>query len=198
MSSYNAIKIILLGESGVGKTNLINVALDKKFEQNSIPSANSSFLEGVLKYNEKRYSYTLWDTAGQELYRSLNKIFMKGAKIVIFVYSIDNEQSFNQIEYWINSANETLGEEKYISAILANKSDLFEIQKISDDKGKELAKKHNMKFKLTSALDDVQGFKNFLKELILDYIDLIGPEEEKNFNIQIKKAPVKSKKKSFC
>ena len=198
MSSSNAIKIILLGESGVGKTNLINVALDKEFEQNSIPSANSSFLEGVLEYNEKRYSYTLWDTAGQELYRSLNKIFMKGAKIVIFVYSIDNEQSFNQIEYWINSANETLGEEKYISALLANKSDLYEIQKISDDEGKELAKKHKMKFKLTSACSDGSGFKHFLKELILDYIDSIGPEEEKNFNIQIKKAPEKRKKKSFC
>ena len=198
MSEAKSIKIILLGESGVGKTNLINVALDREFENNSNVTVNSSFLEGVLEYNEKKYSYSLWDTAGQELYRSLNKIFVKGSKIVLFVYSIDNKESFNQIEYWIKSTQEILGEDQYISALIANKSDLFENQKISNDEGKQLSKKYHMKFGLTSACCDAEGFKQILKDLILDYIHLIGPEEEKYLNIIIRKPKSKNIKKKAC
>ena len=198
----NSIKIILLGESGVGKTNLINVSMGKEFEQNTVSSIHSSYLEGVMEYNDKEYSYSLWDTAGQEIYRSLNKIFIKGAKIVICVYAIDNKESFQQIEYWINNAKETLGEdEKIIMAIIANKSDLFEEQVVPDEEGKKVAAKYNMKFKLTSACSDAVGFKAFLKELIIDYIKLIGPDEEASLNFKItkKKAPENEKKKKrFC
>ena len=198
----NSIKVILLGESGVGKTNLINVSMGKGFEQNTVSSIHSSYLEGVMEYNDKEYSYSLWDTAGQEIYRSLNKIFIKGAKIVICVYAIDNKDSFQQIEYWINNAKETLGEdEKIIMAIIANKSDLFEEQVVPDEEGKKIANKYNIKFKLTSACSDAVGFKNFLKELIIDYIKLIGPDEEATLNFKISKKKVKEvekKKRKFC
>ena len=70
--------------------------MGKEFEQNTVSSIHSSYLEGVMEYNDKEYSYSLWDTAGQEIYRSLNKIFIKGAKIVICVYAIDNEE-FNEL-----------------------------------------------------------------------------------------------------
>lgn len=196
----NAIKIILLGESGVGKTNLINVAIGKNFEQNSISSIQSSYLEGLLEYNNKKYIYNLWDTAGQEIYRSLNKIFIKGSKIILCVYAIDNRPSFQELEYWINNTKETLGnEEQYLIAIVANKSDLFEEQVVYDDEGKKLAEKHNIKFCVTSACCDAEGFKNFLHELIIDYINLIGPEGENTLNFKLcEKKPEKEKKKKFC
>ena len=199
MSNENSIKIILLGESGVGKTNLINVALDKGFDPKSITSAHSSFLQGILDYNNKQYSYALWDTAGQEIYRSLNKIFIKGSKIIIFVYSIESKESFNQIEFWINNAKETLGEGKYIMAILGNKRDLFEEQVVPDVDAKNLAQKWNMKLVITSALADQEGIKNYIRELIIDYINLIGPEEEKNLSIKLRKPSEDNKKKTkFC
>ena len=196
----DSIKIILLGESGVGKTNLINVAMNKEFEQNTISSIHSSYLEGTMEYNNREYPYALWDTAGQEIYRALNKIFIKGAKIVICVYAIDNKESFNQIEYWINNAKETLGEKKYIMALLANKSDLFEEQTVPDDDGRAIADKYKMKFKITSACSDAEGFKLFLKELIIDYINFIGPEAETTINFKLKKnvKEEKVKKKRFC
>ena len=198
MSNENSIKIILLGESGVGKTNLIRVALDQGFDPNSITSVHSSFLQGILDYNNKQYSYALWDTAGQEIYRSLNKIFIKGSKIIIFVYSIDNIESFNQIQFWINNAKETLGEGKYIMAILGNKRDLFDIQVVPDMDAQNLAKKWNMKLIITSALADQEGIKNYIRELLIDYINLIGPEEEKNLSIKLKKPTKDNKKKTKC
>lgn len=199
MSGGNSIKIILLGESGVGKTNIINVALNKGFEQNSISSVHSSFLEGILDYDNKQYPYALWDTAGQEIYRSLNKIFIKGSKIIIFVYAIDNKYSFSQLEYWINNAKDTLGEGKYVMAILGNKTDLFEEQTVPNEDAKKLAEQYKMKFTTTSALLDKVGIQKFLKELIIDYVNLIDPEEENNICLKLKNQTKENpKKKKFC
>ena len=197
MSGKNNIKIILLGESGVGKTNLINVSLDREFEENSASTNYCSYLEGILDYNNKKYSYALWDTAGQEIYRSLNRIFIKESKIILFVYSINNKDSFNEMEYWINSAEEILGEDKYIRALVGNKSDLYEEQIVSDDDAQKLADKYKMKMKITSALTDQAGFKLFLKELIIDYIESFATEEE-NINIKLVNQNDEQSKKKCC
>ena len=197
MSGKNNIKIILLGESGVGKTNLINVSLDREFEENSASTNYCSYLEGILDYNNKKYSYALWDTAGQEIYRSLNRIFIKESKIILFVYSINNKDSFDEMEYWINSAEEILAEGKYIRALVGNKSDLFEEQIVSDDDAQKLADKYKMKMKITSALTDKAGFKLFLKELIIDYIESIATEEE-NINIKLGNQNDEQTKKKCC
>ena len=197
MSGKNNIKIILLGESGVGKTNLINVSLDREFEENSASTNYCSYLEGILDYNNKKYSYALWDTAGQEIYRSLNRIFIKESKIILFVYSINNKDSFDEMEYWINSAEEILAEGKYIRALVGNKSDLFEEQIVSDDDAQKLADKYKMKMKITSALTDKAGFKLFLKELIIDYIESIATEEE-NINIKLVNQNDEQSKKKCC
>ena len=194
----SGIKVILLGESGVGKTNLINVALDNPFESNSESSVHSSYFEGKLEHNQNIYRYVLWDTAGQEIYRALNKIFIKGSKVIIFVYSIDNKDSFEQIEFWINTAKEVIEKEKCIMALLANKSDLFEEQVVPDEDGKKLSEKYNIKFGITSAYCDSAGFKEFLKELILDYIELVGPEEEKEMNFKLKEIKKEKVKKKGC
>ena len=77
MSDERSIKVVLLGEAGVGKTNLIRVAMGKPFEKEENSTISSTFFENEVVLNNKKYSYCLWDTAGQEIYRSLNKIFMK-------------------------------------------------------------------------------------------------------------------------
>ena len=207
--SSNNIKIILLGESGVGKTNLIRVATGEEFEQNTISTSSSSYKEGYyITSTQKKYTYHLWDTAGQEVYRSLNKIFIKNAKIVIFVYSIDNENSFKELDYWINVAKNELGDD-VVMGIVANKMDLFAEQKVEDEVAIEYAKNLNFKFKQTSALSDPMGFKSFLEELFIDYIKKIDPscKDEKpeygttnnNNGFTLKKNNNnKKKKKRYC
>ena len=197
------IKIILLGESGVGKTNLIRVATGEEFEQNSMSSSSGSYKEGFyISSTKKKYIYHLWDTAGQEVYRSLNKIFIKNAKVVIFVYAIDNEVSFNELNYWIELAKAELGDD-FVMGIVANKIDLFEEQQVKEEVAIEFAKKQNIKYRATSALTEPLGFKSFLEELLIDYIKKIDPSckdevpayggtNENSFTI---KQPKNSKKK---
>ena len=199
----DAIKIVLLGESGVGKTNLINVATGKPFDKNSNSSISSSFIRGTYKVGDKEYIYFLWDTAGQESYRALNRIFIKNSKVVIFVYSIDSYQSFKELDYWIDVAKEELSEEP-IFAILGNKADLFEEQEVNDEEAKQYAKDHDMKIKITSALSDQTGVKKYLDELILDYIKKVDPDYKGELNnhedkkIVISPLKMAKKKKKCC
>ena len=202
------IKIILLGESGVGKTNLIRVATGEEFEQNSMSSSSGSYKEGYyISSTKKKYIYHLWDTAGQEAYRSLNKIFIKNAKVVIFVYAIDNEPSFKELKYWIDLAKNELGD-GFVMGIVANKIDLYEEQQVKEEVAIQFAKEQNIKFRTTSALTEPLGFKNFLETLLVDYIKTIDPtckdevpvyggNNENSFSL--KKPGINKKKgKKFC
>ena len=170
MEDDKIIKIILLGESGVGKTNLIQVALDQPFQKEKISTLISSYYESEIIIQNKKYVYTLWDTAGQEVYRSLNKSFIKDSKIVILVFAINNRKSFEEIDYWMNSVKESLEENKYIMALVANKSDLFDEQEIPDEEIMKKGKELNIKTKITSAAEDSVGFKMFLEELLKDLV----------------------------
>ena len=179
MSGDRGIKVILLGESGVGKTNLIRVAMGKNFDPNENSTLTSSFFEEQISINNKNYLYCLWDTAGQEAYRSLNKIFIKGAKIVIIVFAINFQYSFEQVDFWINYTKDILGDDNYILALVGNKADLYESQQISDEEIKKKVDELKIKYKLTSASEDSLGFKEFLNDLLKDYIDKFGASEIK-------------------
>ena len=177
MSDERSIKVVLLGEAGVGKTNLIRVAIGKPFEKEENSTISSTFFENEVVLNNKKYSYCLWDTAGQEIYRSLNKIFMKESKIVIIVFSIDSRQSFDQIDFWLNYIKEILGNDNYIIGLVGNKSDLFLNQQISDKEMNKKAEELQVKFKITSAAKDKVGFKEFLEDLLKEYINKYSPQD---------------------
>ena len=179
MEDDRGIKVVLLGESGVGKTNLIRVSTGKGFEKNENSTITSAYYEEETYINKKRYSYFLWDTAGQEIYRSLNKIFIKDSKIVMIVFAINSKQSFEQIDFWYKYVRDILGDDGYIIALVANKSDLFESQEITEQEMNKKAEELGVKIKVTSAAVDAVGFKSFLNELLKDYIDKYNPEEVK-------------------
>ena len=194
------IKIILLGEAGVGKTNLIAVSTGQKFIPDTKSSLFSSFREGSYESkNGKTYLFNLWDTAGQELYRSLNKIYIKNSKIVLVVYAIDNVHSFKEIDYWINYVKSLLNDGEYILALVGNKSDKYESQTVPDEDAQKAAQKYGIKFKITSALTEASSFKLFIYELIEDYMKLIGPNGEKDLKEKALIITNKNKgKKSKC
>ena len=208
MIEDRGIKVILLGEAGVGKTNLIRVAMGKKFEKNVDATISSAFYGSKIDYNEKTYQYCLWDTAGQEVYRSLNKIFIKDSKIIIIVFSIINRDSFTGIDFWINYVKEILKEDSYIMAIVGNKIDLYDEQQIPDDEIEKKIKDLGLKSKITSAATDAQGFRKFLNELLKEYInkyiDKSNPQEipiSNSFTIKQskhKKKKEKEKEESKC
>ena len=197
------IKVILIGDSGVGKTNLINVSSGGAFNENEKSSLTASYLKKVITINNEKYTLSLWDTIGQEKLRSLSKLFFKNSKIVIYVYDITNLESFNGLESWNKDVKEMVGDDDtIIKAIVGNKQDLYLSEKVSEDTALNYASTLNAKFKLTSAKTDPKGFNSFLEELLKDYIDknLKNKNEDKkdDKNMKLKKNMDKKEKKKKC
>ena len=165
------IKVILLGESGTGKTSLINAAIGNEFSSDPNLTISSSFVIKKFIKKKKKYNLNIWDTAGQEAYRSLTKLFIKNTKIVIFVYAIDSKFSFESLKsYWVSLGKEILGDEA-IYGLVGNKSDLYKKEQVPDIDASNYAEEIGAKFALTSAKKNKEGFSSYLEELLDDYIE---------------------------
>ena len=189
------IKVILLGESSVGKTSLIKVSIGKKFNASELTTYSANYSVKKFNYNGKEYNFNLWDTIGQEKYRALTKMFFKDTKIVILVYDITAEKSFNELDYWYNQIVNELGTEGYSLAVVGNKKDLFKQEKVKEPQGKNFAESKNAKFKLTSAKDDPLSFNSLLEQMFKEFID-----NNQDYLNQKRKTTIsnKAKKKGKC
>ena len=194
------IKTILVGMSGTGKTNIINALTNQKFDANPMSTFTSTFVDRYFTINGKKYKLEIWDTAGQEKFRSLTKIFIKDSKIVIFVYDITTQKSFEEIDFWVNTVKEILGDSP-IFGLAGNKKDLYDREQVSIEQGEQKAKEIGARFKLTSAKNEVPGINLFAEELLGDYIVKRGGkvEDEKGQKLDINKnnSDNKSEKKKL-
>ena len=202
----NSIKIILVGETGTGKSNLINVCCNLQFNPNSPSNISCSSLEKKITINNIDYIIKLWDTAGQEKFRSLNNLFIKDAKVCIFVYDNTDRRTFEDLDFWVKTLDELLGKDP-ILGVVANKSDLVSKEKVKESEGKEYAEKIGASFYKTSAKEDKDGFSNFVNKLVEEYLtknNLIGWEfyskdnidNNTSNNISLKNSSENHKKKS--
>ena len=171
MNEPTSVKVVLLGESGVGKTSIINQFISKKFNPKMSTSVSAQFTSKIMEFPEQKRTlrFDIWDTVGQEKYRSLTKIFYKDAKIIIFVYDITTEYSFNALQtYWYTeTVDNTDGEPIY--AVCANKYDLYDKAVVKTEDGKKFADKIKAIFQNTSAKSDTGInilFENLGKKII--------------------------------
>ena len=186
-------KVIFLGNSGVGKTQLINSLLGNEFDTNILATTNTNYSSKYIKIKKKNYKLNLWDTAGQEIYRAITSLFIKGSVIVVFVYDITNKNSYDDLEFWIQKAQDVL-QNQCIYAIVGNKIDLFFEQKIQEDTAKNLAESKNFFFKQLTAKCAPKDVNDFINMLFEKYIDKFGEKKDKK-NIKISK---KSSKSNNC
>ena len=149
---YTPCKIVLLGEAGVGKTSIINRYISGSFSQIVMTSTASSFFSKKIELDDKqKIKLQIWDTAGQEKYRSLAKIFYQSAAVAVLVYDVTLKRSFEQLkEFWVKEIKEN-APDNIIIAIAANKSDDYYNQDVKTSEGKELAKSLDAIFVCTSA-----------------------------------------------
>ena len=141
-----------------------------------------------LKFAEKIYRINLWDTAGQEKYHSLTKIFLNEAKIAFIVYAIDNKQTYQKIDFWYKLLKESRGD--ILVGIIGNKKDLYEKEEVNEEEAIKKAKSLNAEFALTSAAEEETGFDEIVDKMVKKYIVNIGESiENEVFNHKIKLNP---------
>ena len=176
------IKLVLLGESGVGKTSIIGRYVKDEFDENTISSSTMTYVGKQVTINNQNIQLNIWDTIGQERFRSLSKLFFNDTKIVVLVYSIDSKKTFDNLSYWYNLYTQQLVVEDTILGVVANKSDLFDKQEVSDEEGREYAKKNGAIFGLISAKANKQGIDLYIYQLIEAYLKKINKNNKNDNN----------------
>ena len=159
-------KIVLIGDTSVGKTNILSKYLSNEFDPDSKATVGVEFGTKDFKIENNIVKVQIWDTAGQERYRSITNAYYKGAKGSLLVYDITNPKTFESLDKWLSDLK-TNGEEKISIILVGNKTDLEDQRKITIEQGKEKAEFYKLAFIETSALNGNNIEKAF-SELITD------------------------------
>mgnify|MGYP002626867496 CR=1 FL=1 len=150
---YIVCKIVLLGETSVGKTSILSRYVNNKFSDVIMSTTGATFASKKIDVDpEHKIKFQIWDTAGQERFRSLAKIFYQNASVAILVYDITRRDTFEKIKsFWIEEIKENASPD-IILALAANKNDKYENEAVTLKEGNALAKEINAIFKSTSAM----------------------------------------------
>ena len=198
------IKIILIGDSAVGKTNIMNKYLKGTFHENSKATVGVEFGSKLFKIENHNIKAQIWDTAGQEKYKAITGAYYKGSKGAFIVYDITRKDTFESADKWINDLKVT-ADPKINIILIGNKSDLEDKREVLKEQGEEKAKSFGCAFLETSALngDNIdKGFEMMVSEIFKKYgedtieDDVFGTME-KGEDINLEKTQ-KNEKKGCC
>ena len=198
------IKVVLIGNSGVGKTCISQRYINDSFTNNEQSTVGASYFQKILEIDGKPIHLDIWDTAGQERYRSMGKMFYKDAFIVLFVYDITDKKSFLELKnVWYDEIKKT-GEKHSVLAVVGNKSDLYLKEQVNEDEARKWADDIEAIYALVSAkegdcinllFDNV--VKKYLSPDFVAQMDLEKKNRGKVNNIEKKYLDTK-KKRRFC
>ena len=179
-------KLVFIGDPGVGKTCIISRFLKGTFDADQITTVGASYASKTIKISETNESLTLdvWDTAGQEKYRSLTRIFFQGAKLAILVYDITRKDSFENLKnVWLKELKDH-ADKNVVLGVAGNKSDLYEKEEVPEQEAREFAKSIGAIFCLTSAQSN-SGIEELFEEMGKKFLDpnsTINESENQNLD----------------
>jgi small GTP-binding protein len=153
MTEEMVIKVVIIGECGVGKTNLLNRFIKNEFSPDSRSTIATEFFTKTLVHQDISVRAQFWDTAGQERYRSLIPSFFAKCDGAILVYDVTNKHSFEKLKNWIDVLQNRVSKDSKLM-IIGNKTDLLNSREVSTQEGKDFASSLNIFFYETSAKDN--------------------------------------------
>ena len=161
------VKVILIGDSGVGKTNIMSKFLKDQFMEESKATIGVEFGSKLFNHEGHKIKAQIWDTAGQEKYKAITGAYYKGSKGALVVYDITQKKTFENIEKWVNDLK-AAGDPKITIILIGNKNDLDDKRQVSKDQGEEKARSFGCAFLETSAYsgDNIdKAFNLMVKEI---------------------------------
>merc|ERR1719221_1599338 len=156
------VKLLLLGDSAVGKSSLLMRFVESSFDTNFVLTIGVDFKMKTVERNGRKLKLQVWDTAGQERFRTITPAYYRSAMGVVITYDITDRTTFEHIEFWVQQLDEH-GDPNVQWILVGNKSDLVEDRKVSTEEGSELAGMYKMSFFETSAKTGEQVDDAFLR-----------------------------------
>ena len=164
MNDYDELyKIVLIGDSGVGKTNLLSRFIHEEFTLESKSTIGVEFATRSIFINNKCIKVQIWDTAGQERFKAITSAYYRGAHGVLLVYDITKRQSFFNTDKWYKEIEQHYEDETISGVLVGNKSDLMYLRDVPSEEGENLAIKYSFSFIETSALDNTNVEDAFIE-----------------------------------
>ena len=147
------VKICLLGDVNVGKTSIASRFCKNSFTDNYINTIGGAYQQqNIVLNNGAKIKLHIWDTSGQDRFRSMTNLYYRDAQVAILTYDVTNEQSLESLNYWLNELNDKVEIDNMVLCLAGNKSDIEGSRRqVSTAKGKAFAEEHNMIFYETSA-----------------------------------------------
>jgi len=182
--SHYLFKVVLVGDSGVGKSNLLTRFTRNDFTMDSKATIGVEFSTRALSVEDKNIKAQVWDTAGQEKFRAITSAYYRGAIGALLVYDITRQTTFDHLDRWLNELTGHV-DKNCVIMLVGNKSDLEPMRVVSTEQAQQWAKLHNMQFLETSALDKTnvdQAFISLVTDIYGRFRSKIGangvPEDE--------------------
>lgn len=149
----NMFRVVVIGDTSVGKTCFINQLVNEEFSPNQPPTNGAAYLCHSDTYNSKKFDLQIWDTAGQERFRSLGPIYYRNASAAFVIFSVVSEESFASVNEWVKDFKTSAGEETVV-AVIANKLDLAESssEKVDIKSARDWAEERGFVFHTVSAM----------------------------------------------
>ena len=189
------VKVVLLGEPGVGKSSLMIRFVSDDFSLSSAPTTGSSYMLKLIEHKGKQLKLNIWDTAGQERYHSLAKIYLRDADAAILVYDITNKASFEGLKRWHSELVE-VAPKSIIIALAGNKEDLVLDESIDPNEVHEYAQSFGG-FSKKISCKTKHGIEELFQEISIRIFNKIETSLE-NHSFQLKNQKSETKKKKKC
>ena len=177
-------QILLLGDTQVGKTCLINRYTNGVFKEEYTSTVGIDFYTKPEEINNKTVQVKIWDTVGQERFRALTPSFLRNAEGVVIVFDVTSQDSFDNVKGWINSIKSNIGENVIPIIIVGNKIDMENMREISKEDGNKTASENGFKYFETSAKTG-KGVDEAFKELVNQILDI----QDKNDDEKVDERP---------
>ena len=199
------VKVVLVGDSGVGKTNIMSKYLKNQFREDSKATVGVEFGSKQFTVENHQIKAQIWDTAGQERYKAITSAYYKGAKGAFVVYDITRKNTFETVNKWVSDIS-AAADKKITLILIGNKNDLEDQRQVTKEMGEEKAKELGLAFMETSACSGENLDKAF--QLMINEIykkskeDIMGEGEEnivqQGKDITLDKTKGKLAKKKCC
>ncbi|TRY75516.1 hypothetical protein TCAL_11204 [Tigriopus californicus] len=168
-----SLKLLIIGESGVGKSSLLLRFTDDAFDPEQAATIGVDFKVKTITINQDKIKLAIWDTAGQERFRTLTPSYYRGGQGAILVYDVTNRDTFDRVDNWLTELETYSTNHDIVKMLVGNKCDMDETRAVSKDEGIKLARKHQMMF-IESSAKTKEGVQCAFEELVEKIIQTPG------------------------